>query len=133
MFGASVFWGLSFLSRGPISVHALWLPFLISYVIIYKFRGLKKRRAAIILFFVIGLVLGGWWFVYVCLADPASFVRIMDQETEAWKIHRPRPFYYYWPLFIPNFLPPVSLELSFRRMTKTHKIGLKVCRPITRS
>ncbi|MGK0233628.1 MAG: 4-amino-4-deoxy-L-arabinose transferase-like glycosyltransferase, partial [Psychroserpens sp.] len=42
-FIASVFFGMSFMSKGPVSLYALWLPFLISFGIVYKYKNFKKR------------------------------------------------------------------------------------------
>ncbi|SHI38518.1 4-amino-4-deoxy-L-arabinose transferase [Mesonia phycicola] len=108
---ASFFFGLSLLSKGPVSLYALLLPFLISYGIVYKFTNIKKRILPLLLFIFIGLVIGGWWFVYVRWADPAAFIEIATKEAANWGSYNIRPFYYYWSFFtqsgiwtIPSFI-----------------------------
>ncbi len=38
---AGLFIGFSFLSKGPVSLYALFLPFLIAYGVVYKYKNLK--------------------------------------------------------------------------------------------
>lgn len=97
---AALFFGFSFMSKGPISLYTLWLPFLISYGFTYKFPSLKKKFPAILLFLIIGFGIGLWWFIYVRWADPESFVAVMEQESSRWGNYNTRPFYYYWNFFI---------------------------------
>src|SRR5699024_4332333 len=39
---SGLFIGFSFLSKGPVSLYALFLPFLISFGAVYRFGGLKN-------------------------------------------------------------------------------------------
>ena len=84
---ASIFFGLSFLSKGPVSLYALLLPFLISYGIVYKYKNFKKRILPILIFVLLGITIGGWWFLYVRWADPAAFMKIAERETALSLIH----------------------------------------------
>src|SRR5699024_11899845 len=59
---AALFFGFSFLSKGPISLYTLWLPFLISYGFTYKYKKLKSKWGAIVSFLLVGLGIGLWWF-----------------------------------------------------------------------
>ncbi|ETN96042.1 ArnT family glycosyltransferase [Zhouia amylolytica] len=108
---ASLFFGASFLSKGPVSPYALWLPFIIAYGIAYKFTGIKNKIGPIMVFLLIGLGLGASWFIYVRLADPEAFLAITTEETANWSSYNVRPFYYYWSFFtqsgiwtIPSFI-----------------------------
>ncbi|GGZ53709.1 MULTISPECIES: ArnT family glycosyltransferase [Mesonia] len=96
---AALFFGFSFLSKGPVSLYALLLPFIISYGIVYKYQNFKKRWLPLISFLLIGLLIGGWWFIYVRLADPAAFLKIAEKETTNWGNYNIRPWYYYWSFF----------------------------------
>ena len=99
---ASIFMGFSFLSKGPVSFYALLLPFLISYGLIYKFN--KKKLLDLIIVIALALIIGGWWFLYVRLTDPESFLIITDRETSNWASYNVRPFYYYWSFFTQSGL-----------------------------
>lgn len=98
IFGA-LFLGFSFMSKGPVSLYALLLPFLIAYGSIYGFKGFGKKWKPFLVFLVLAVVISGWWFVYVRLADPVSFIKITTREATRWTSYNVRPFYYYWSFF----------------------------------
>lgn len=94
---SAVFFGLSFLSKGPVSIYALYVPFLFSYVITYGIDKWKVRK--IISVILIGSILGVWWYLYVRIADPESFLKIAHKESNNWSNYNVRPFYYYWNFY----------------------------------
>ena len=97
---ASLFIGLSFLSKGPISFYALLIPFLISYILTY---GIPKRNVfKLLLILILALIIGGWWFLYVRFADPNAFIEIAKKETNNWSNYNVRPFYYYWSFVVQS-------------------------------
>ena len=100
---AGLFMGCSILSKGPVSFYALFLPFLISYGIVYRISSRKKWAcfSAMLLF---GLVLGASWYAYVRLKDPESFRFIASRETANWGSYEVKPFYYYWSFFLQSGL-----------------------------
>lgn len=95
---AGLFFGFSFLSKGPISVYALLLPFLIAYGFTYKFQ-LKDKKIYLIIIFVIGLIIGLSWPLYVKWADPATYLQVTKIESSRWGNYNTKPFYYYWSFF----------------------------------
>ncbi|HEY9220194.1 MAG TPA: phospholipid carrier-dependent glycosyltransferase [Lutibacter sp.] len=109
---AAIFVGLSILSKGPVSLYVLFLPFLISYGIIFKFKNLKSRILPLLIFLILFMMIGGWWFVYVRLADPKAFLEIATKETENWSSYNIKPFYYYWNFFIQSGLWAIPAFIS---------------------
>ncbi|MBO2545187.1 glycosyltransferase family 39 protein [Salegentibacter sp. BDJ18] len=101
---SGLFIGCSILSKGPVSLYALFLPFLIAYGIIYKFDGTKARWKALTLLILVALISGGWWNLYVYLFDTRAVAEITSQETGRWLNYNVRPFYYYWSFFIQSGL-----------------------------
>jgi 4-amino-4-deoxy-L-arabinose transferase-like glycosyltransferase len=95
---AGLFFGLSFLSKGPISVFALLIPFLIAYGFTYKFQ-LKNKKFYLILIIVLGLLIGLSWPLYVKWADPETYLKVTKLESGRWGNYNTRPFYYYWSFF----------------------------------
>lgn len=81
---AGCFIGFSLLSKGPISAYALLLPFLITYGLVYKFKFSRKQWMSAMVCLAIALVIGGWWYLYVRLADPETFKAIAKKETANW-------------------------------------------------
>lgn len=122
---AALFLGCSIMSKGPVSLYALLLPFLIAYGSVYRFRDLGKKWKPILGFVVVGLLIGGWWFAYVRIVDPVAFMEITSREVFRWTSYNVRPFYYYWSFFIqsgiwtiPSF---VALLYPYMKNRVVHK------------
>lgn len=95
---AGLFFGLSFLSKGPVSLYALLLPFLISFGMVYKFRKLKSKGWPLFSFLLVAIVTSFWWYWYTLYTDPAAY-EITKKETVNWISYEVKPFYYYWSFF----------------------------------
>ena len=100
---AGIFLGLSFLSKGPISLYVLLLPFLISFAIVYHF-SFRKKILYLLYVFLAGLAIGSSWYIYVSVKDPVHFKMIASRETSNWTSYEVKPFYYYWSFFIQSGL-----------------------------
>ena len=109
---AALFFGFSFLSKGPIALYALFLPFIISFGIVYKFKNFKQKLFPFISFILLGLIVGGWWFLYVRFADPQAFLEIATKETGNWSSYNVKPFYYYWSFFIQSGIWTIPAFIS---------------------
>ncbi len=96
---AALFFGMSFMSKGPVSFYALLLPFLISFGIVYRFKKIRSKITPMVLFLIVGLLLSGWWYWYTYTFDPQAFTEITQKETGNWGSYNIRPFYYYWSFF----------------------------------
>lgn len=109
---AGIFMGFSILSKAPVSVYALLLPFLIAYGIAYKYKSIRSRSLAILTLIVLALLVGGWWFLYVRISDPETFVAMTSKETGNWSSYNVRPFYYYWSFFTQSGLWTIPAFIS---------------------
>jgi 4-amino-4-deoxy-L-arabinose transferase-like glycosyltransferase len=96
---AAVFFGCSFMSKGPVSFYALLLPFLIAFGIVYRYKNFRGRIFPLVLFLMVSLVLSGWWHWYTYTFDPEAVAEITKRETSNWTGYNVRPFYYYWSFF----------------------------------
>ncbi|UGU17146.1 glycosyltransferase family 39 protein [Sinomicrobium kalidii] len=96
---AGIFAGASFMSKGPVSLYTLFLPFVIAYGIVYKYRYFRKKMLPLLVFIITMAVSGLWWYIYVRVADPEWFVAIASEEAANWGSYNIRPFYYYWSFF----------------------------------
>ena len=120
--------GLSIMSKGPISIYALLIPFLLSYLLVYKKISLNN----LIIIFFISIVSGGIWYLYVYTQDYNTLVEIGAQETENWSNYNVKPFYYYWDFFINSgiwTIPAItSIILPFiNRKISVNKHHLLTC------
>lgn len=103
-FLAAIFFGFSMLSKGPVSLFALFLPFLIAYGIVFKFKNFKQKSVPFLSFILLFIIIGAWWFIYVRLVDSESFLAIAERETGNWSSYNVKPFYYYWSFFTQSGL-----------------------------
>lgn len=108
---SGLFTGLSFLSKGPVSLYALLLPFLIAYGITYKLK-LKRKILPVITIILISLSTGIWWYLYIRLKDPLSFSEIAGRETGNWGKYHIKPFYFYWSFFTKSGLWTIPSLIS---------------------
>lgn len=109
---ASICFGASILSKGPVSPYALFLPFVISYGIVYGLKPLKRKILPLVIVVLLGIVIGGWWYLYVRVEDPITFAKITSKETGNWGSYNVRPFYYYWSFFTQSGLWTIPAFIS---------------------
>ncbi|MCI1640576.1 MAG: glycosyltransferase family 39 protein [Bacteroidales bacterium] len=98
---AGLFTGLSIMSKGPVSLFALLLPFLPVYFWFYppKMSGKWKGIVATAL---IAIIVGGWWYAYIYLFNPDAMASVAAKESGNWASHNVRPWYYYWDFFLES-------------------------------
>ncbi len=108
---ANAFWGglllgCSILSKGPVSLYALLLPFLIAYGIAYGYRlkNYKLSAPALTIYTLVALIIGLSWPLYVRYADPATVQQVSAREAGRWVGYEAKPFYYYWSFFTQSGL-----------------------------
>ncbi|WP_248723353.1 glycosyltransferase family 39 protein [Seonamhaeicola sp. ML3] len=109
---SGVFIGLSILSKGPVSLYVLFLPFLIAYGLTYKYKNFKVKIFSIFSLLILAISIGGWWYLYVRLEDPETFLAIANKETGNWSSYNVRPFYYYWSFFTQSGLWTIPAFIS---------------------
>lgn len=107
-----VFIAGSVLSKGPVSLYVLFLSFVIAYGIAFKFKGGAIHFLKLVGMLVFGVVIGGWWYFHVRVADPETFTAIAERETSNWSSYNVRPFYYYWSFFIQSGIWTVPALMS---------------------
>ncbi len=94
--------GCSFLSKGPVSMYALLLPFLIAFGVVFKYRDFKKNWFPVVLMLVMATIVSASWSLYVYYFDTQAVAKITDRETGRWLDYNVRPFYYYWSFVIQS-------------------------------
>ena len=107
-----LFIACSVLSKGPVSLYVLFLSFVIAFGISFKLRGGVLHFLKLISLLVFGIVLGGWWYFHVRIADPETFTAIASKETSNWSSYNVRPFYYYWSFFVQSGLWTIPALIS---------------------
>jgi len=126
---SALFIGLSIMSKGPVSLYALFLPFIISYSFVYKYENFKRKLIPFLIHILLFIIIGGWWFIYVRIADANAFLEIASKETGNWSSYNVKPFYYYWSFFTQTGLwtIPAFISLIYPYLIKrvNHKKAYK--------
>ena len=106
--------GLSFMCKGPVSLYALLLPWLIAVIAVRRPR-MSGRVWPLLAMIVVAVVISSWWYVYIILTHPEAAGFVIHKETGAWKGHNVRPWYYYWRFFLETgiWAPLVLAGLCF--------------------
>ncbi|MCC8115345.1 MAG: glycosyltransferase family 39 protein [Bacteroidales bacterium] len=99
MLAAGVMTGLSIMSKGPVSLYALFLPFLISFWIVYR-PSMRGKWWALIAMIVVALVVGGWWYALIHFLHSDSLQAVVEKESGSWVNRNVRPWWYYWKFFL---------------------------------
>lgn len=117
-----LFFGLSVLSKGPVSPYAMFLPFIIAYFVSFKIP-FKSHLIKVVGFLIVGIIVGGSWYLYVRLADPQTLLEVANKETGNWTSYNTRPFYYYWSFFIQSgiWTIPALISLAYPYFIKRIK------------
>ena len=95
---AGVMIGLSFMSKGPVSLYALLLPWIIT-AIVMKRPQMKGRKLPLAVMIVLAVVISSWWYLTIIATQPEAAQYVIHKETRAWKNHNVRPWFYYWRFF----------------------------------
>ncbi|MDO6597650.1 glycosyltransferase family 39 protein [Oceanihabitans sp. 2_MG-2023] len=122
---AGIFIGSSFMCKGPVSMYALLLPFLIAYGFTFKFSNFKTKAFSYFSVLLLALIIGSWWFIYVRMEDPATFEAITKKETGNWSSYNVRPFYYYWSFFTQSGLWTIPAFISLLYPYLKHRVSNK--------
>ncbi|WP_313581936.1 glycosyltransferase family 39 protein [Chishuiella sp.] len=108
---AFFFLGCSIMSKGPVSLYALFLPFLLAYFCVYTNR-LKHNISITVLVLIAGCIVGFAWILYVRYFDAEHFLAASKKEMNSWQNHNTRPFYYYWSFFTQSGLWTIPALVS---------------------
>lgn len=99
---AAVFLGFSFMSKGPVSLFALLLPFLISYGVVFKYKHFSKKIGPLLILLAVFALVGLSWGLYIYVTDVSTAESIANKEANSWANRSVKPFYHYWSFFVQS-------------------------------
>lgn len=91
--------GLSIMSKGPVSLYALLLPFVVVYCLVWR-PSIKGKGTALSVMVAIALVVGSWWYLYIYATCGDALSAVVGKESGSWLRHSVRPWWYYWKFFL---------------------------------
>jgi 4-amino-4-deoxy-L-arabinose transferase-like glycosyltransferase len=113
---AGLLMGLSMFSKGPVAWYAMWLPFIIAYILFIDRKVLREHMKGIITMLLMALVIGFAWNAYIYLTIPDDFAAVMDKEAASRVSRHVRPFYFYFhfALYTGIWAIPMLAALFFK-------------------
>ena len=113
---SGVYIGLSIMSKGPVSLYALFLPFIVSAILFLRPKA-RGKGLGIAVLALLAIVIGSWWYIYVHHARTEAFTNIVHWETYCWMNHNVKPWWYYWKFFLETGVwSPLLLTAIFLPM-----------------
>ncbi len=98
MIAAGLMTGLSFMSKGPVSLYALLLPW-IAAAVAMKRPCMKGRRLPLAAMILLCIAVSSWWYLLIIVTQPEAAQYVIHKETGSWQNHNVRPWWYYWRFF----------------------------------
>lgn len=95
---AGLMFGLSFLGNGIVTFYALFLPFIVSTMVL-KRPDMKGRGWPLLLTTVVAFLTFGWWYAWLLTHHPEVTSEVLKSQLAPWITGHVRPWYYYWRFF----------------------------------
>lgn len=96
---AGIFMGLSIMSKGPVSVYALLLPYIIAVIVCVR-PCMKGKWRGVAIMALLAVVIGCWWYGYIYIFESDALKQVAAQETGAWAHRNVRPWWYYHTFYL---------------------------------
>ncbi len=87
--------GASFLSKGPVALYTVFLPFMIAFFLYQRPLVKPKQIIAMVTYFIIGGLISASWFAYIHLVWGDEAQQVLGKEVQNWISYNVRPFWYY--------------------------------------
>ena len=84
---SGIFVGLSFMSKGPVGIYGLMLPFFIGHIFVYGIEEYKRNYKKIILMIVASIVVGGIWWFLIYLEYGDILLQVLKKERKLGQTH----------------------------------------------
>lgn len=95
-----VFLAMSLMSKGPVAIYGLILPFFIAYGITYDLDGYRRDWKLLLLGIILGVGLALIWPLTVILGHREYFLSVMNKEKTTWSTRHTQGFFFYLDYFI---------------------------------
>ena len=99
-FIGGTFLAASIMSKGPVGIYGLIIPFFISYGIVFGIKDYTKNSKKIISMLFVGVILTSFWVLTVYTKYPEIFLSVLKKEENTWTTKHTESFIYYMDYFI---------------------------------
>ena len=115
---SGIFLAASILSKGPVAIYGLFLPFLLSHIFVFGLEKYRKNFKKILLMLLVGGILAGIWPLLMYLKYPDIFVSVLLKEKNTWTTKHTESLFYYLDYFV---YMGVWIFFSLFALIKTYK------------
>lgn len=119
---SAVLLSASILSKGPVAIYGLFIPFIIAHIVIYGAKDYKRNASKIILMLFISIVLAGIWPLLMYIKYPDIFINVLLKEKDTWTTKHTEPWFYYLDYFV---YMGVWIFFSIFSLFKIYKLNLE--------
>ncbi len=91
-----IFWSLSVLSKGPLSIYSVFIPFVAAMAISKDRRNYRWWVPVVTI--IVAVLLGSSWWAYIYLAHPEIIARLSGEVGSWTSKHKNGPLYYLFRL-----------------------------------
>ena len=95
-----IFLAASLMSKGPVGIYGLIIPFFIAYGISFGTENYRKNFKKIIFMLFVGIVLGSIWGIMMYTKYPEYFISVLKKEENTWTTRHTKSFVYYMDYFV---------------------------------
>lgn len=95
-----IFLSCSILSKGPVGIYGLFIPFLISHIYVYGRENYLLNLKNLFYMLIFTLVLSGIWPLLAYTSYPEYFLSVIKKESSTWSNKHTESFIYYLDYFI---------------------------------
>ncbi len=99
-FISGIFLSCSILSKGPVTLYGMILPFLIAYGYVYGIEKYKKNWKGILIVFGVSFFLSGIWPTIILIKHRDIFLSVMEKEKNTWSSRHTQGILFYLDYFI---------------------------------
>ncbi|MBC2856864.1 glycosyltransferase family 39 protein [Cetobacterium sp. 2A] len=97
---SGLFLGASIMSKGPVAIYGIFLPFILAYSYVYNFKNFVYNWKKIILLIVTGIVFSAIWPALMLFENHELFLSVLQKEADTWTTKHSRPIYFYLDYFV---------------------------------
>lgn len=122
---AGISLALSLLSKGPVGIYGLIIPFIIAYLCIYGLENVKENKQWLSISILIGLVLASIWPLYMLIENKEIFLNVMKKEKNTWSSRHVKGLFFYWDYFIYTGIWILFTLVALKRSWSSERIKNK--------
>ena len=97
---SSILLSASLLSKGPVALYGMFLPFTISYIFVYGKANFLKNKKNFFIYLILGILIAGIWPIAMLIENKELFLSVMNKEKDTWSNRHVKGIFFYLSYFM---------------------------------